>query len=356
MRVAHLARVAPPEHGGIEAVIDGLSAVQARAGHDVRIVTVAPGVARSTTAGVPIVRLRRVGPRAWPLALGLGRALADVDVVHVHGIDGLLDQALAVRPPGARVGVSTHGGYLHTPRARLLKALWLRSGTRIALAQADAVWFTSEADRAALAPAGAAGRVVPDGVDLGRVAGLVRRPEPGRWLVPGRVDVHKGIDDLIDALAARPDVPWTLRVVGRPASATLVRGLRARAADRGVGDRVVVVGEVDDDVLRDELARAEVAILPSRHEGFGLALVEAMAAGVLVVARPIAAHAEHVADGEDGHLAPIDGALAPRVAAWAADPRRGAREAAARRSAARWSWEAVAPAWEAAYRELVEGR
>lgn len=356
MRIVHVARVAPPERGGIESVLEGLSAIQARAGHDVRIVTVAAGAGRETSAGVPVVRLRRVGPAAWPFALGLRGVVSDAEVIHVHGLDGLLDQVLAVRPAGARIGVSTHGGYLHTPRARLAKALWLRTGTRLALGRVDAVWFTSEADRAALAPACARGAVVPDGVDLARLGGVVRRPEPGRWLVPGRVDVHKGVDDIVDALAARADVRWSLRVVGRPASPALLPMLRARAAARGVGERVTFLGEVDDGVLRDELARAEVALLPSRHEGFGLALVEAMGAGVLVVARPIPAHAEHVRDGVDGHLAPIDASLAPRVSAWVADPRRAQREAAARRSAARWSWEAVGPAWEAAYAALRERR
>lgn len=323
-------------------MICGLATRQAAAGHDVRWVTTWPG-----HAVVPGVEVTRVS--GWRR---VAAALAGAEVVHVHGVDPLLELALWARPPGAAIGVSTHGLFLHGRRGAWLRAAALHTWARLALARADAVWFTSEVDRAAVAPTGVGGEVVPDGVDVAALRGVVRRPSSGRWVVPGRVDHHKGHTSLLRALVAawRLGARFEVDVVGRCADGGLAAALRREA--RPLGDAVRWRGEVDGAAWREAVATAELALFPSEHESFGLAVVEAMAMGVAPVVSPILAHRLLVREGVTGsHVdfaAPTAGA---RLASLREVDRRPL-DAAARAAAEAWSWEAVMPQWEAAYDRL----
>lgn len=353
MRVAQVCRIGPPHTGGMERVIAGLSAALVARGHEVEVFT----LDRAITTGEPLPegvvdgirahRLPRVGPRRYPFARGLAAALRGFDLIHVHGLDGLADAAVRARP--APVGISTHGGYFHTPRHPLLKAVALRTVTRATLRRADAVWFTSRADRARLAPAGVQGELLAQGVDLSGFRGAPRRPEPGRWLVYGRVDDHKGLDDLLEAL---PGLGATVDVVGPEARPGLVAELVARARASGVDARFH--GPLGADALRPLLERAELALFPSRAEGFGVSLVEVMAAGVPPVVSEIPAFAELVTPGVDGYRAPFrrPGAARERLLAL----RGGDHDEVGRRAAeaaAAYAWERRIEAWEAAYQRVI---
>jgi glycosyltransferase involved in cell wall biosynthesis len=110
-----------------------------------------------------------------------------------------------------------------------------------------------------------------------------------------------------------------------------------------VADRVRVLGPVSDAERLALLAGAEVQVMPSRFEGFGMAAAEAMAAGVPLVASTAGSLPEIVADG--GVLVPPDdpAALAAAVARLLASaPARAALGAAGRAAARRFTWTAVA--------------
>lgn len=365
LNIAHVCRIGWPHRGGMESVVGGLASALAARGHTVRVWTLDHAISdgsplpRGIYGGVMYERLPRIGPRRYPAAGGLVPALRGVDLVHVHGLDGLLHQALMARSLfGTRVGLTPHGGFLHTRRHWAIKQLWLRTGASAAMRAADAVWFTSEADRAALAPAGIDGPVLSDGVDVASFSEVERAPESGRWLVFGRVDVHKGLDDLIDrlgALARRDAEPFQLRVVGAEARSGLVESLTERARSIGIAHRVRFLGAVDEADLRSELARCEIALFPSRYEGFGVAVVEAMAAGVPVVVSDIDAHRHLVDDERTGFIVDFrKGSAARRL--------RGLRRAevsrvseAARLSARAHAWPARVQAWELGYADLMRG-
>jgi glycosyltransferase involved in cell wall biosynthesis len=165
--------------------------------------------------------------------------------------------------------------------------------------------------------------VTPLGVDPSfgavprRPAGCVRN-----LLFFGRVTPMKGFLDALEALgklAARGKRDWTYRIVGTGRH----DWARAKAAELGIAERVELSGPVDDAGLRRELEWADLAILPSHAESFGLSFVEAQAAGIPVVGFAAGSVPEVVADGETGWLAPfrdVD-ALAARIEAALDDPR-----------------------------------
>lgn len=159
-------------------------------------------------------------------------------------------------------------------------------------------------------------RVVPLGTDPGRFrpgldTAAVRakyRLEPGRWLLTvARLMEHKGIDMAIRAFAQIANVYPDLRyaVAG---GGTLRKPLEGLALSLGVGDRVRFLGAVPDAELPALLNVADIYVGVSRAlgdqvEGFGIALTEASASGVPVVAGTSGGMPDAVREGETGLLA-----------------------------------------------------
>ena len=126
------------------------------------------------------------------------------------------------------------------------------------------------------------------------------------------------------------------------------------AREMGVADRVTFLGKQDN--IARLLPQADVLLLPSDHEAFGLAALEAMACGVPPVATRVGGVAELITDCEDGFLEPAGDvqAQANKVLALLSDPSLHARMAASARNTAvrRFNSEAIIPQYEALYREL----
>jgi len=124
-------------------------------------------------------------------------------------------------------------------------------------------------------------------------------------LYVGRLEPLKGIDIVIRAMA-QLDAPRPLLVVagGDQHSATEVRRLRAQASAAGVEDRVRFVGAVPQEELPEYYAAADVCVIPSFYESFGMAALEAQSCGRPVVASRVGGLPGVVRDGETGYLVP----------------------------------------------------
>ena len=211
----------------------------------------------------------------------------------VHVTDVFPQALVAARLARARHVVVTH----HTPqlprRDNPAGRLWNRAGW----ATRPAVIYTSETDRARDARARA--HVIELGIDLdrlthgtpaleGRIVGNVARLAP-----------QKGHATLLEAaprvLERHPDVRFAIAGDGE------LRSELERAA-APLGDRVAFLGARDD--VPDLLASFDVFAFPSLFEGLCLAVIEAQAAGVPVVATPVGGIVENVVDGETGLLVP----------------------------------------------------
>jgi glycosyltransferase involved in cell wall biosynthesis len=93
------------------------------------------------------------------------------------------------------------------------------------------------------------------------------------------------------------DPAATLQVVGRPVAPSYTAALHRFVADLGLRDAVVFSGAVSDSALAAAVAGSDVFVLTSRHEGFGVPVIEAMTLGVPVVANEAGALPEVVGDG-----------------------------------------------------------
>jgi glycosyltransferase involved in cell wall biosynthesis len=164
--------------------------------------------------------------------------------------------------------------------------------------------------------------------DVGRELRADPGASPPRMLVVARFEPQKDHATLLSALRAMPRRDWSLELVGDgPLRAAYERDVVAA----GLGERVRFVGEVDD--VEARMAASQVVVLASRWEGLPLVLLEAMRAGLPVVATDVGGVAEAVVDGITGLLVPRGDArrLAGAMAGLVRSPGRRARMGAAAR-------------------------
>jgi glycosyltransferase involved in cell wall biosynthesis len=191
--------------------------------------------------------------------------------------------------------------------------------------------------------------VVPEPIELERwtslFAAAAPRPRGGPTILcVARMYPRKRVGDLLEAAALlRPRIPGArVRIVGKgPGWEDAVR-LHAKL---GLGETVTLLGDVSRDRLAEEYVSADIFCLPSVQESFGIVFLEAMAAGLPVVACRAAAVPEVVEDGVTGLLVPPrdPAGIARALEALAVDPERArAMGEAGRRAVAAYVPERVA--------------
>ena len=216
-------------------------------------------------------------------------------MVHFHDLRfALASSVLGAMVARRRRIFHTHGLVFHTKGGLRLKRLAMRLlfGPLLRVGGVRTV-ASSEADRALLLRDAPYLRTrtttCTNAIPLGPLLGLERAPIPGRVVSIGRIVPNKALPDLVRALARLSDVDWSLVLAGEPDSEELAR-IQTETDQLGVRDRVSYVLGFPEEELPVLLRSAAVAAFPSKGEGFGIALLEAMAAGVPVVARRIPAH------------------------------------------------------------------
>ena len=231
------------------------------------------------------------------------------DVVHTHISKAGFLGRLAAKRAEVPLIVHTYHGEVGELRGPGVKCEVLRRCERRAAKISDVLIAISEDVRRNMLAMGFGDqtqhRVIPNGIDMDRFDPHLHFPRPkqliGRPILGyiGSLTSEKGVDVLLRAMPAVvehfPDVQ--LCVVG---DGPLGLELREEAVRLGLAERVCFAGATLD--VRPWLAAFEMLILPSRSEGMGRVLIEAMAMATAVVAARVGGVAEVVIDGETGLL------------------------------------------------------
>lgn len=372
MRIVHVVRQYVPSVGGLEAVVSRLAGEQRRRlGHDVTVLTLdrlfsardrrLP--ANETIDGVRIVRLAWTGSTRYPLCPQVIAHVRDADLVHVHAIDFFFDWLSAMRFVHRKPLVaSTHGGFFHTAFASTLKRVWFDTVTRWSSKGYRRIVATSDNDGAVFRTiAGAKVVVAENGVDIDRFRGAAATDAAPVMIYFGRWSQNKGLVELLDLMQALHDrdARWRLIIAGRPydlTSADLTAGIRERRLDGAVE----LHAAPSDDELRSLIGRASYFGCLSRHEGFGLAAIEAMSAGLVPVLSDIPPFRKVVQDARCGVLLPLGQSPDTRadqvlgfVASRSTDVAERARVIAFTQ---RYEWPLVVDRYETIYREALAPR
>lgn len=147
------------------------------------------------------------------------------------------------------------------------------------------IWLTSSDELQALGGMGlqVPAAVIPHGVELPPMARPASAQRDRLAVFIGRVHPIKGLMELVQSWKAASPPLWKLVIAG-PAEGGHDADLRKAVADAGLESGVAIRGAVDDAAKWELLSRASLFILPSKSENFGLALAEALAAGVPAIA------------------------------------------------------------------------
>jgi glycosyltransferase involved in cell wall biosynthesis len=329
---------------------------------------------QTTFAGIPVRFFSRQASESFkwsrPLAGWLGVHVRDFDLVHVHAVfsHSSIAAGRACRHGGVPYIVRPLGTLdpwslsRHAWRKRLL----LRVAVRSLLSGAAAMHYTSD-EEGRLAETALPGLprrvVVPLGVDEQLFAdGPLEIADGAPYvLAMSRLDAKKGLEILIDAfhhlVAQHPGSPWSLIIAG-DGDAAYVRSLRA-AAEAGAGAaRIAFRGWVDGADRVALLRGARLFALPSYQENFGIAMVEALAAGVPAMVAPGVNLGAEVEMAGAGWVVSRDRTIWQHaLAAVTADDRElRSRAMRAREYAERFQWNAVAASLGSVYEELTANR
>lgn len=270
-------------------------------------------------------------------------------------IDGLIASAapevLVRQARRLRLVVLVHMPLGHRPTDTQAHAVRMRE--RAVLSAAAATVTTSAWSRHRLLelyslPA-AAVHVAEPGAPAAELAG--GSASGARLLCVAAVIFEKGHDVLLDALGRIADLCWQCACVGSlDPDPAFVAGLRRRVLEAGLGERVDFAGALTGADLDRRYAAADLMVLASRAETYGMVVTEALSRGLPVLAAEVGGLTEALGHGADGTrpgllVAPEDpAALAAALRAWLADPqlRRRWRQAACERRQSLHGWSSTA--------------
>ena len=385
MRILHVVPSYYPalRYGGPIRSVHGLAKGLVRRGHEVHVFTT--DLDGPTTSPVQLdeaVDLDGVTVRYFSTGLGrrlfrsppMGRALfhniRGFDVVHLHSV--FLWPTSAAAFAARRVGVP----YILAPRGmlvreliarknRVAKAVWMHVLERGNLSGASAIHVTSDVeahDFAALGLRHKALVTIPNGIDVPclpdgphrlhpLLAEFLTLSCPRYILYLGRINWKKGLDRLISAMS---DVSEATLVIAGNDEEGYEPVLHDLARQAGVAPRVRFVGPVHGAEKWELLAGAEMLVLPSYSENFGMVVLEAMMSRCPVVITPEVGLASAVCSAGAGVVVkgePRELSRAINALLQAPDKCRRMAEAGRRLAIEKYSWDTIAADMERVYRE-----
>jgi alpha-1,3-mannosyltransferase len=254
-------------------------------------------------AGIEIIRIPYFGSTRYPIAVSVLKHIRDADIVHVHAIDFFFDFLAWTKPlHGKRLVVSTHGGFFHTTFAARLKQLYFSTVTRGSMLWYDGVAAVSLTDQTQFSRIRPRGLVcIENGVNTSKFLDASSRHPTKSMIWIGRFSQNKRLDRLIRLFAAllRKDSEWTLTIAGQPWDLG-AQQLRDLASAAGAEKALVVVESPPDTEIRRLIGGCSVIVSSSDYEGFGLAAIEGMSAGLFPLLSDIAPFKRLVSSGGIG--------------------------------------------------------
>ncbi len=144
--------------------------------------------------------------------------------------------------------------------------------------------------------------IIPNGVSVDNFRSKQEKTEDGLIISVSRLVKKNGIDVLLRAMPLVEN-SFHVMLIG---DGKELNALQKLSAELGIRDRVEFAGSIENSKIPDYLHRASMFIRPSRSEGLGVSFLEAMAAGVPIIATPVGGISDFLIDGETGLFCKVD--------------------------------------------------
>lgn len=388
MRILHVISGLDPRSGGPPAALLGLATAQRRLGQNVKVLSDYRNEADLSLVDKlrqADVQVRLIGPSRKPLNWHpslkriVSEEAAEADVIHIHALweeiqhqaalaAQRLNKTYIIRP----CGMLDPWSFTHS---RLKKNLYMALRLRRNLARAGALHFCTPIEqdlssrflshnwnvktRSIVEPNGV---ILDDFRDLPPLGGF-RTKYPQLDKRPcvafmGRLHRGKGLEVLIPAFAQMSDKQSMLIIIG-PDSGDMLKTWKSLVGQYGLEDRVIFTGLLMAREKISALADMDIFAFPSAHENFGIAVIEALAAGnPVIISDQVYLHPE-IANAEVGNVLALDVTLwAKELDRWINDDSLRAITSARARPFAleRYDWMKIAGRWVQHYEALLPFR
>ena len=369
IKVTHVVRQYLPSIGGMEEVVRNIVQHQLQRGQTATRIITLDRLFRNTDEilpqreeieGVEVIRLPYRGSSRYPLCPEVLKHLDDTDVIHVHGVDFFYDFLAATKWLHKRpLVLSTHGGFFHTSFVSRVKRIYFNTVTRLSSHAYNRVVATSANDGQMFSHILSPTKldVIENGVNIEKFSAQASPELRPTLIYFGRWSANKGLLQSLDLFSQlhQRDNRWTYTIAGREYDHNLDQ-LQSAVNQRGLQQQVQLVANPDDNTIRQLLAQASYFLCLSQHEGFGIAPIEAMSAGLTPVLSDIPPFRRLVEDSGLGLLAAEENSntIANLLSLHAqGNDAYTRRRTSAMEFAHRYAWPQVAERYIAVYEQLA---
>lgn len=317
MKVLAITPTFYPNVGGIETVVKELAIHLKKFGIKTDIAHVAREHKKFVVEEYSTLKVYRVplyGHRLVGIAPALFQFRSSYDLLHIH------DPQLLYITANTRFFLnntpailSTHGGFKHTDNMFLLKKIFEKTLLKLMLSHYKMILTSSKADDMYFRQYSNQVELCENGIDVNKFKVVddwsytTPKKNTRRWIYWGRLSKNKRLDVVIDYIAELKDkgVIVDLLVCGADFD-NILSDLERKVDSYGLGNQIKFISYISDQDLIVELNSRGVFITASEYEGFGLTVIEAMAAGMVVIIRNIAPLNTFVEHSKSGFILNFD--------------------------------------------------
>lgn len=314
MRVLHITRQFLPSYGGIEQVVHQLAKHGLKNGDEHCVLTldkkftdgeVLPS--EDVIEGIKVFRISYLGTRRYAICWPPLKLLKNYDIIHLHSSDYLMDfLSITKFIHKTPIAWTTHGFVFHTKEHKFLKELYFKYVIKKNIKNVDKVICVSEHDLNKLNKLynyqlSSKFDVIPNGIETNNEINLSYKDE-NLFVSVGRLVSNKNHDKTIKAFAefvkSEQNSEQKLKIIGRDWGEK--ESLERLVCKLGLSRNIEICSNVSDEEKDKILRKAKYWIGLSDYESFGIAALEAMNYGCIIICNRIDAFEEFISDGSEG--------------------------------------------------------
>ena len=288
MKIVQISNHFYPCIGGVERIALDTSEGLIRKGHSLKVIS----LNRCANSGkklkekekfrnILIERIPFIDFKYYKIAPGIFEKVKWADIIHVHGIGFfsdflILTKALHKKP----IIISTHGGIFHTKNISFLKVIYFYGIQKILLHFADKIIAVSRNDYKRFSEISDKVELIENGIDILKFK--QGKKIKNTFLYLGRFSKNKRVDKLLEVFSYLKKKNFSLLIAGTDWD-NLLKDYQNKSMELGIDGKVGFIVNPDEQQTKDLYASSDYFVSASRYEGFGLALVEAMASGSIPI-------------------------------------------------------------------------